>query len=116
MAQIDAIHATRAVHRTMMHREDHPGSPAERDDLGARLHARPLLREHEFATREVVSWYREQEGGLQREDMLSIQILMQAVVITLAVVQEERGRPGLASAMAPFEKGRMRLRIVHIEA
>ncbi len=92
MAQVDAIHAARALHRSMMDREDHPVSLAERYDLSARLLAWTLLREHEFATREVLLRDRQEEGDLQREDMLAIEILMQAVVIALAVVQEERCR------------------------
>src|SRR5262245_4146334 len=57
MAQVDAIHAARALHRPMMDREDHAVSLAERHNLSARLHTRSLLREHEFAAREVVSRY-----------------------------------------------------------
>ncbi len=64
MAQIDTIHAARALHRPMVDREDHTVSLTERYDLSARLHARPLLRKHEFAAREVLPRYREQEGGL----------------------------------------------------
>src|SRR5207249_3739115 len=81
--------------------EDHTVSLVERYDLGTRLHARSLLCKHEFAAREVVPRYRQEEGDLQWEDMLAIKILMQAVVIALAVVQEERCRPGVAGAMAP---------------
>src|SRR5437773_9707600 len=116
MTQVDARHATRALHWPMMDREDHAVSLAERYDLGTRLHARPLLCKHEFAAREVVPRYRQEEGDLQWEDMLAIKILMQAVVIALAVVQEERCRPGLAGAMAPLEKCRMLLRIAHVDA
>src|SRR5215831_17473960 len=64
MAQVDAIHATRALYRPMMDREDHAVPLAERYHLSARLLTRSLLREHEFAAREVVSWHRQEEGDL----------------------------------------------------
>src|SRR5689334_14161658 len=102
MAQVDAIPAFRALHWPMMDREDHAVSLAERHHLSVRLLARSLLREHEFAAREVVSRHREEEGDLQWEDVLAIEILMQAVVIALAIVQQERCWPGLAGAMAPL--------------
>src|SRR5262244_1186394 len=115
MAQVDAIPSFRALHWPMMDREDHAVPLAERHHLSARLLARSLLREHEFTAREVVSWHRQEEGDLQREDVLTIEILMQAVVIALAVVQEEWRWPGLAGAMAALEKGRMVDRIAHLD-
>ena len=58
MAQVDTIPAFRALHWPMMHREDDAVSLAERHYLSARLHTRSLLREHEFAAREVVPRHR----------------------------------------------------------
>ena len=55
MAHGDAIDAARAAHRPVMDREDHRLALAQRHHLGARLHARPLLGEHEFAAVEVVA-------------------------------------------------------------
>src|SRR5262245_39261166 len=48
--------------------------------------------------------------------MLAVEILMQAVVIALPVVQEERCWPGLAGAMAPLKKCCMLIRIAHVDA
>src|SRR5262250_414053 len=98
MAQDDAIPSFRTWHWPMMDREDDAVPLPERHHFNARLLARSLLREHEFTAREVVSWHRQEEGDLQREDMLAIEILMQTVVIALVIVQEERRWPGLASA------------------
>ena len=86
VTQVDAIEAARALYRSMMHREDHAVALAERHNLDARLHAGSLFREYEFATGEVSSRCREQKRDLQREDMLAIEILMQAVVVTLAIL------------------------------
>jgi hypothetical protein len=55
MAQVDAIHATHALYWPMMDREDDAVSLSEWHNHSARLLARSLLREHEFAAREVVS-------------------------------------------------------------
>src|SRR5215475_10480198 len=100
----------------MMDREDDAVPLPERHHFNARLLARSLLREHEFTAREVVSWHRQEEGDLQREDMLAIEILMQAVVIALVIVQEEWRWPGLAGAVTPLKKYRMLIRIAHVDA
>src|SRR4029450_12100683 len=116
VAQGAPIPAFRAWHWPMMDWEDDAVSLPERHYFSARLLARSLLREHEFTAREVVSRHRQEAGDLQREDMLAIEILMEAVVIALAIVQEERCWPGLTGAMAPLEKRRMLIRIAHVGA
>ena len=100
----------------MVDRKDPGSAPAERDHLGARLHARPLLGEHEFAAQEVSSRRGQEKSGLQREDVLAVEILMQAVVVALAVLQKERRGLCLPGAMAAPEIARMILRIALGEA
>src|SRR6185295_16397541 len=99
----------------MMHGKDHAISLTQRHDLGTRLHARPLLGQHELAAREIQPRRGEQEGGLQREHMLSIEILMQAVVVALAVLQQERSWPRLTGAMATVEESGMFVGIAHVD-
>src|SRR5712672_2267010 len=111
MAQLDAVAATGAPHRPMMHGEDHGVSLSKWYNFRARLHARPLFREHELAAREVPSRRRKEERGLQREDVLAVEVLVQAVVVPRFVLQEKRRRPGLPGAMAAIEKSRMIVRI-----
>ena len=53
MAKIDAIHAARTLHRTLLHSENHRVALTQWHDFGARLHARALLREHELAAAEI---------------------------------------------------------------
>src|SRR5689334_11024379 len=48
VAHVDAIDAAGALHRPVMHREDHRLALGERHHLGAGLHARPLLGQHEL--------------------------------------------------------------------
>ena len=54
---------------------------------GERLPARALFRQHELAAGEVPRRCRQQHRHLQREDVLAIEILVQAVVIAGAVAQ-----------------------------
>jgi hypothetical protein len=56
-----------------MDREDHAFALPERDDLDARLHARPLLGEHELAAGEIGARLGEQDRYLQGEDALAIE-------------------------------------------
>src|SRR5690349_24921708 len=48
--------------------------------------------------------------------MLAVEILVQAVVVSRAVRQQKRRRPGLPGAMASIEKCRMDLGIAHVDA
>ena len=100
MAHVDAIGAARALHRPLAHREDDPVALAERHHLGARLHARPLLGQHELAAGEVASGLGEQDRDLERKEMLSVDVLMQAIVVARAIAQQKRRRPRLTRLMA----------------
>src|SRR6185437_16962081 len=82
MPEVDAIGAARAMHRAVMHGERNRVSLLERNHLGARLHARTLLGQHELATLEITAGLGQQDRDLQREDMLAIEVLMQAIVVT----------------------------------
>jgi len=81
MAHIGPIGAASALHWTGVNRESHSITLLERHDFRARLHARALLGEHKFAALEVLTRGGEQNGHLNCENMLSIEILMQTVVI-----------------------------------
>ena len=70
VAQVDAIAAAGTAHRPVMHCEYRGIAAAERHDLGARLHARPLFGEHEFAAGKIIARLRQQHHDLQREDVL----------------------------------------------
>ena len=53
------------------------------DDLGAALHARPLLGGHELATGEIVPLLREQDRNLDWEREITVEVL-EIAVLTLA--------------------------------
>src|ERR1700739_358895 len=53
MAQVNTVGAARPLHRAMMHSKGDRISLRERHHFGARLHTRPLLGQHEFATSKI---------------------------------------------------------------
>ena len=79
MAEIDAVDAFRPLDRPVVHGERDRIALPQRHDLGAALHARALLRENEFATREVLFWFGEQDRDLKRKREVAVQVLVQAV-------------------------------------
>ncbi|ABA53703.1 hypothetical protein BURPS1710b_A0614 [Burkholderia pseudomallei 1710b] len=105
--KIHAIDTARALHRAMMDGEHDRVALLERHDIGARLHARPLLGDHEFAAREIGARLREQNRRLQREYVLAIQILMQAVVVAFAIAQQQRCRTQLSGCAATLDEVRV---------
>lgn len=84
----DAQDSARAPDGAMMNREDDPATAIEADDFDSRLHARSLLGEDELAVGEILSGLCEQKRNLEREHMLSINILMQAVVVVCLIPEE----------------------------
>ena len=55
------------------------------------MHTGPLLCEHKFSPGEISLWLGKQDRDLDRKDVLSVKILMQAVVVARIVLQEQRG-------------------------
>src|SRR6266436_3513908 len=104
MAQINAIESARPLHRPVMHGKGHRIALSQRHYFGPRLHSRALLGEHEFAAGEITARFRQQDRDLQREHVFAIEVLMQAVVVAGAVLQQQRRRPGLAGAMAALQE------------
>ncbi len=74
---------------------------AERYDFGAGLLAGTLFGEDKFAAGEVSrmqisSWFGEQEGDLDGEDVLAVEVLVEAIIVAGLVLEEEWSRTGLA--------------------
>ena len=57
--EIDAIRAASALHGAIMNREHNSITLAKRHNDRPRLHTRPLLRHHEFATGKVFVGFRQ---------------------------------------------------------
>src|SRR5207253_4653901 len=85
-------------------REDDDLALLGRHDLAARLGARPLLDQQELAAGVVDGRAGEKAGELQGEDDVAVEVLVEAVVSTRLVVEEERRRLGLAAAAAEGEE------------
>src|SRR4051812_12506820 len=102
VAHVHAIDAAGSSDGPVMDGEDDGVALGERDHFGARLHARPLLGEYEFAAGEIAG-RREQERDLDGEDEVAVEILMEAVVIAGTVLEQERGRLGLTGVVAALQ-------------
>jgi len=96
--------------------EDDAVAAAERHDLDARLHARALLGEDEFAAGERDARLGKQDRHLQRKRQLAVEILVKAVVVAGAVLQQQRRWPRLPRFAAAFEKCRMLRGIASLDA
>jgi hypothetical protein len=62
--QIHPVRPARALHGSMMNRENYAVSLFQFDDFCAGLHTRSLFRQNELATREIDARDREQKGDL----------------------------------------------------
>src|SRR4030095_5659735 len=71
---------------------------------------------HKLAAREILAGTRQENRDLQREHMFPVQVLMQAVVVALAVLEDEGRRPRLAGAMASLQKFIKRGGVMNIAA
>src|SRR5437868_587426 len=116
MTEIYAINAARTLDRPIVHREDNAVSLAQRHYLYTRLHARPLLGHHKLASMEVSPRFREKNCQLQREDVLSIEILMKTVVISRSILQQQRSRFALPSLVAAFDELRVLRGKAHVDS
>src|ERR1700683_1235102 len=85
VTDLNSRRAANALNGPLPDRNDGKRSLDERHDHGPRLAARALLDENQFTAVEIDSWPVEQEYGLKREMDLSVQVLMQAVVVAGAV-------------------------------
>jgi len=84
------------------------------DDIST-LAVRCALRHDELSAREVLAGFRQQDRHLQRKNMLAIEILMQTVVVTGTVFEDQRRRPRLASPMTSCKKRIEFVRVLHFD-
>src|SRR5262245_9320473 len=95
MPQIDAIGPFRALHWPIVDGKGDSIALPQRRYLGPALHARALLGQHELAAAKVASRLRKQDRHLDRKGEIPIEILMQAIEIARAILQQQRRRPAL---------------------
>ncbi len=104
MAQVDSIITSNAFDRPLMYGEHYGVALFQVDDLGARLHTRALLGEDELAPGEVLAGFRQQDRHLQREYVLAIQVLVQAVVVLRPVLQQQWSGALLTGGVAALDE------------
>ena len=102
MAHFHAIGALGALDRTSIDSKDDGITPSEWYDFSAGLHAGALFCKDDFTAREVLVWLRQKNGDLLWENVLAVKILVQAVVISLAILAQKWRWSGLAGRMAAF--------------
>jgi hypothetical protein len=110
MPQIHLVNPASSLHRSVMDGKHHSVALSERHDFSSRLHSRALLGDDELAAGEIASRVRQQDGELQRKDVLAVEVLVKAVVIAGTVTQEEGRGASLASRMAAFDEIAMLIR------
>jgi hypothetical protein len=116
VTHVHPIASAGSAHRPVVDWENYPVTLTNRHDLSARLHAWSLLGQDKFAAGEIRSRFRQKNRHLQRKNMLAVKILMQAVVIVGAILEEERRRLGLPGTMAAIQESGVVVRITHLDA
>jgi hypothetical protein len=116
VTEVDAIGASRALYGPVVNREGHGVTLMKRNDLRSRLHTGPLLREHEFAPGEISPWLGKQNRYLNRKDVLSIEVLVEAVVVAGGVLQEQRGGSRLPCVVASLDEIGVAHWIAHLDS
>src|SRR5262249_28387396 len=80
-------------------------------DFDPALHARPLFGQGKLATCKVVAGLREEDRDLDRECVIAVEVLMQAVEITRHILQQQRRWARLTGVVASLEERRVDLGI-----
>src|ERR1700751_2686296 len=96
--------------------EGYSVSLPKRNDLRPRLHTRTLFCQHKFSTGKIFCRVGKQDRHLYRENVLAVNILMETIVITLAVLEQQGRRPDLPGMMASLNELSMVFRITDIDA
>jgi hypothetical protein len=96
MAESDAIEASPTLNWTVMNGKRDGISLTPRNHLGSRRHAGTLFCEHEFTARKIFGWFREENGDLYRKDVLAVEVLVKAVVVTRFILEEQPSWPDLS--------------------
>jgi len=89
---------------------------AERYDHWPSLHAWALLRHDELTTRKICIGLGKQNCQLDWEYVLTVEVLVQTVVVIDSVLKEKRCRPLLTGVVATLDEVGMRVRIACIDS
>ena len=71
--------------------------------------------QHELAAAEIAPRLRQQDRDLDRKHVLAVEVLVQAVVVALAILQQQRRRPRLPGVMTALQERRVRRGIADLD-
>src|SRR5262245_39529772 len=81
VAEVHAIAALRPLHWPVVDGKGYGITLPKRHDLGAALHARPLLGQDELAAGEVLAGLGQEDRDLDRKGEIAVEILVEAVEV-----------------------------------
>jgi len=105
VAKVHSVVAPGALDRAAVDGEHGRIALMQWHDGRPRLHAGTLFRQDELAAVEVLTGLRQKYSDLQREDVLTVEVLMQAVVVLGTVLKQQWRRPVLTGLMAALDEG-----------
>src|SRR5689334_11257566 len=115
VSHVNAISPARCANRPMVNGKRHGIALPKRNHRGPRLHPWTLLCQHELAALEIMVGLRQQDRNLEGEDVLPVEVLMQAVVVTRDVSQEKRRRACLSGIVTALQEGPMAARVPDLD-
>jgi hypothetical protein len=87
VAQINPVGALGPLNRAVADGKDHATALGQRHHMGPGLGARALFGDHKGPAGKINPRGRKQDGHLQREDLGTVEILMQAIIIPRSIAQ-----------------------------
>src|SRR5262249_24809530 len=98
-----SIEASRAAKRPVARRDNETFALREHECPTDRLCARPLLYKQQLPARKLGGWIAERNNDLKWEDNRTIDVVMEAVEVTLSIAKHKRRRPSLTLRVAECE-------------
>ena len=114
--EIYSVPPATPLHRPVVDSENDGVTLSQRHDLSPRLHPRTLFGHDELTTGEVSSGFGQQDGNLEGEHVLAVEVLMQAVVVVRSILEQERSRLALPGLVTAGDKVGVLVRIAHVDA
>jgi hypothetical protein len=99
----------------MVDSESHGIALAKWHHFRSRLHPRSLFRKHELSTGKVAHWFWEKNRYLYRKYVLAIEILVQAVIVSLAILEEQWRGPDLSGVVTALDELLMPIWIANLD-
>ena len=102
--EVDLIDAPASPDGPTPDGEDHPVALPKRHDFRPGLHPGPLLGHHELPSGEIAARLGQQNRDLQREHVLTIDVLVKTVVVPGRIAEQQRRRACLPDRVTARER------------